>query len=658
MSWSFGTGPGMTGRGGGGGFGDVGRRNGSASLGGGTRFTGDSFPGLRGGGNNLVNGGDGGRSNNQHGSGAADGLNPNRNRGFGQATMNRASMPSLNDMRARQNAIVAKFMTFFKRKNTLVVELYETAFYKAKPTWDKIADFLYNDLCNTDELRAGLKDVQFHPVKMLLFIKFKDEKLRDETVQRIRSPQGIIWTSYRVKVKGYSLDAEVKFVRLLGVNDETGADEIKKTFSDQGIGEIVDIKKGFVDNEKLPGVTNGIWLLRVKITDPNKVIPSYIHRRDDGELWSLNFEGRVFCCWKCGSGSHIGDKCRDQTRTFEEVFGEVVNEEGEVTKPTWAAVVRSGSVSNEEHNKRVRAVEQRIMNENLRRDTELRKQREDEEQEKIRKEVERQKALEGVVSEASLLYQQQGIVDTNKGKPPEENDELLAETICKTIVEDLVSRATLNQQQGIVKDKPPDPLEDGGDTLLLQTFTDPLDDGSDTLLLQAVADPLDDGGDTLLLQAVAEVKYPKLGQGCFGRAPDPVVEADIRSRNVVQKFLSWRRSRDLGSEYPPLTLTSEKIMNLTLPKNPDLESVFGAGASRLALEFLGPDIAPPSPSEDMVCGTGFDSTVETSDKGGDCFPDQNQLSQVETSEGSWISAPKGKRAMRRERRKESNDNKL
>ena len=93
-------------------------------------------------------------------------------------------MPSLNDMRARQSAIVAKFMTFFKRKNTLVVELYETAFYKAKPTWDKIADFLYNDLCNTDELRAGLKDVQFHPVKMLLFIKFKDEKLRDETVQR------------------------------------------------------------------------------------------------------------------------------------------------------------------------------------------------------------------------------------------------------------------------------------------------------------------------------------------------------------------------------------------------------------------------------------------------------------------------------------------
>ena len=62
---------------------------------------------------------------------------------------------------------------------------------------------------------------------------------------------------------------------------------------------------------------------------------------DEGELWSLNFEGRVFCCWKCGSGDHIGDKCRDQTRTFEEVFNGSTSDESFVA-PTWAAVVRSG----------------------------------------------------------------------------------------------------------------------------------------------------------------------------------------------------------------------------------------------------------------------------------------------------------------------------
>ena len=103
----------------------------------------------------------------------------------------------------------------------------------------------------------------------------------------------------------------------------------------------MDIKKGLIDEKRLSGVTNGTWSVRVKILDPEKIIPSYIHRRDEGELWSLNFEGRVFCCWKCGSGTHIGDKCRDQTRTFDEVFNGSASDENFV-KPTWAAVVRSG----------------------------------------------------------------------------------------------------------------------------------------------------------------------------------------------------------------------------------------------------------------------------------------------------------------------------
>ena len=119
-----------------------------------------------------------------------------------------------------------------------------------------------------------------------------------------------------MKVKGYSLDSEVKFIRLLGVSPETEAAEIKSVFEEIGIGDIVEIRKGFLDSHRLPGVTNGTWSLRVKIRDPAKPIPSYIHRRDEGELWSLNFEGRVFCCWKCGSSTHIGDKCREQNKTF------------------------------------------------------------------------------------------------------------------------------------------------------------------------------------------------------------------------------------------------------------------------------------------------------------------------------------------------------
>ena len=76
-------------------------------------------------------------------------------------------------------------------------------------------------------------------------------------------------------------------------------------FSDIGIGEVVEIKKGLLDEKRLSGCTIGVWNVRVKIIDPEKIIPSYIHRRDEGELWSLNFEGRLLtmlCCLNCWRG--------------------------------------------------------------------------------------------------------------------------------------------------------------------------------------------------------------------------------------------------------------------------------------------------------------------------------------------------------------------
>ena len=120
-----------------------------------------------------------------------------RPRGFG-AVNTRVKTPSLNDMRAKQKAIVAKFMTFFQRKSTLVIEMYEHAFYRQKPNWEKIAEFIYSDLCKTQELRSAVKDVQFHPVKMLLFVRFSEEQIRDDIVTRIQSAEGVRWTDYRV----------------------------------------------------------------------------------------------------------------------------------------------------------------------------------------------------------------------------------------------------------------------------------------------------------------------------------------------------------------------------------------------------------------------------------------------------------------------------
>ena len=280
-----------------------------------------------------VNRGRGGQS------GGSDGLNPNRQRGFNWQT--RIVTPTLNDMRAKQGAVVSKFLTFMNRKNSIKIELYEKAFYNKKPGWDSMANFVHNDLCTDDVLRAGLEDVQYHPVKMIIFIKFKTEEVRDAVHAKLQA--GVYWTEYGVTIMGHSLDANVRFIRILGVSPETTAEEIKNTFNEVGIGEVVDIKKGLLDSKRLPGVTNGTWLVRVKILDADKNIPPYIIRREEGELWSLNFEGRRFVCWKCGSPDHIGDKCRDQERTFEEVFGN----DGEVAagaEQSWAAVVRGDSV--------------------------------------------------------------------------------------------------------------------------------------------------------------------------------------------------------------------------------------------------------------------------------------------------------------------------
>jgi len=155
----------------------------------------------------------GGRAVDRIPSGDGSGLNPERARGFGMQTAsaknNQSESPSLNDMRARQGAIVVKFMTF----------------YKQKPRWDQIANFVYNNLCPTDDLRKSVKDVQLHPVKMLIFVRFCEDKFRDHIAAKLRSSEGIIWSEYKVKVKGYSLDAEVKFIRLLGVSPET--DQVK-----------------------------------------------------------------------------------------------------------------------------------------------------------------------------------------------------------------------------------------------------------------------------------------------------------------------------------------------------------------------------------------------------------------------------------------------
>ena len=57
-----------------------------------------------------------GRDSDSRGNMSNDGLNPNRQKGFGAAASKRIETPTLNDMRARQGAVVAKFMNFMQER--------------------------------------------------------------------------------------------------------------------------------------------------------------------------------------------------------------------------------------------------------------------------------------------------------------------------------------------------------------------------------------------------------------------------------------------------------------------------------------------------------------------------------------------------------------
>ena len=140
---------------------------------------------------------------------------------------------------------------------------------------------------------------------LYIIIKFRTREKRDQVVDRLQTANGVLWTEYGVSVRGHSLDANVRVIRVLCVSPETTAVGIKSTFQQVGVGEVVDSKKGLLDPRRMPGVTNGTWLIRIQILDANKHIPPDIIRREEGELWSLNFEGRRFVCWKCGSSDHI-----------------------------------------------------------------------------------------------------------------------------------------------------------------------------------------------------------------------------------------------------------------------------------------------------------------------------------------------------------------
>ena len=114
---------------------------------------------------------------------------------------------------------IRKFLSFCKRRNSMCVDLYLPAFYRKKPSYEDLAEFAYCGLSvggvsPPNGIRAGVQDIQLHPVIKLLFIKFIEQQLKDEVFTRFQA--GLLWPAFDTTVTGWSMDKPVERIRVLG----------------------------------------------------------------------------------------------------------------------------------------------------------------------------------------------------------------------------------------------------------------------------------------------------------------------------------------------------------------------------------------------------------------------------------------------------------
>ena len=239
--------------------------------------------------------------------------------------------------RERQgNEEIRKFLNFYKRRNSLCVDLYLPAFFQKKPSYEDLAEFVYSVLSvggtsPPQVIRAAVQDIQLHPVKKLLFIKFTEQHLRDEVVARLQG--GLVWPAFDSTVTGWAMDKPMERIRVLGTSPETNEAELRQILGQYG--EILEAQKGLI-SKKLPGCTNGIWTVKMFVFE-GKSLPPFLIMKDDGEVWQLA-NGEASVCWKCGQEGHIGDKCRQAVN----VLAESLASPAVGVQPSWAHVVKGG----------------------------------------------------------------------------------------------------------------------------------------------------------------------------------------------------------------------------------------------------------------------------------------------------------------------------
>ena len=244
---------------------------------------------------------------------------------------------------------IKNFLGFYKRTDSVCIDLYQPEFFRRRPTWEEMAIFVSQQLCLSGPLRAALKDIQLHPVKKHLFLKFKDTGSRDQVASKLKS--GVEWPAFEATVHGWAMDKPVIVVRIHGVSPESSKQDIQGVMNQYG--EVLDVEIGYISKKLLPGVTNGTWTVKM-ILKEDKVLPSFVFMKEEGEVWQLTHENQVNVCWKCGQSGHIGARCNQPTLTFDALGVDQAVDGGQASGTgvvrSWAHVVRTGSGSGQHQN--------------------------------------------------------------------------------------------------------------------------------------------------------------------------------------------------------------------------------------------------------------------------------------------------------------------
>ena len=211
--------------------------------------------------------------------------------------------------------------TYSVRKKTICID-----FRGAKPncTTHDWAVFLHDDLKISPKV---VESVSYHMLMQTVTVGFVDDPSYQEHL--VKMQEGVLWTSQKVKVYGWSVGEETTTIRIQNVPDEIDLSVIRTLMMEYGV--VLNCVRSYHRDPLLAGIKDGNVNLRMKLY-PDKVVPSNIVYSVPGEehteLWPVRYKLSQKICYRCSGRGHIAAFCKKErkmpdytARTWAKVCG-------------------------------------------------------------------------------------------------------------------------------------------------------------------------------------------------------------------------------------------------------------------------------------------------------------------------------------------------